>query len=220
MSTTRSPCANQAIGISRAADLLAGLMQPGVVRLRRAVLLRHLEAGERNRPCFVGDVDQPQERRRRRAETHDVFVRHQHDAAAAQRKRHRQRGMGRPRKRRAPVEAGDEFRLGHVVDVENDEAAVPIAGVEAIAETDRMMAAVVRALPGRRFRRRRSIGPASTSGRLPPGVAGFWKSMIDDDVAEIAVEFRRAVDVAAVEREPVHAARRPGGDAASDSTEC
>ena len=76
-----------------------------------------------------------------------------------------------------------------------------------------MMAAMVGALPGRRLA---AGGPLA---RHPPA-ADFFRPLrllkVDDrhDVAEIAVELRRAVDVAAVERESVHAARRPGRDVA------
>jgi len=48
----------------RAADLLAELMQPGIVALRRAVLFVDLETGERHGTGFIGDIHEPKEGRR------------------------------------------------------------------------------------------------------------------------------------------------------------
>src|SRR6185436_10914666 len=192
-----------------ASNLFAELMQPGVVAFGHAVFLVHLEAGEWNRPGLVRDIDQPEERRRRGAgEADDIFVGNQHDAAAAQQERYRKRGMRRPGKWRAPIQAGDEFWLGHVIDVENDEAAVPVADVKAISNAHGMMAAMVGALPG---------GCLAAGGPLPrhPPATDFFGPLrflkVDNrhDVAEIAVELRRAIDVAAVEREPMHSSGRP-----------
>ncbi len=197
-----------------AANLLTELMEPGVVSFRRAVFLLDLEAGERYRPRLVGDVDQPQERRRRgTGEAHHVLVRHQHDAAAAQQERHRQRGVRRPGKWRAPIEAGDEFRPAHILDVEDNEAAVPVAHVETVADPHRVVAAMVRSLPGRLFT---AGGPLS---RHPPApdffrAPGILKIDDRDDVAEIALDLRGSVHIAPVEGKAVHAARLPRADVA------
>src|SRR5260370_6549333 len=43
-----------------AADLLTELMEPGVIRFLRPVLLGDLETGEGDRARFVGDVHDPQ----------------------------------------------------------------------------------------------------------------------------------------------------------------
>src|SRR5215468_3667203 len=192
-------------GNFRAAHLFAKLVQTGVVLFRRPVLLFDLEARERNRTRFVGDVDDPQERRRGRAEAHDVFVGDQHHAAAAQHERHWQRGMGRPGKRRRPVEAGHELWPAQIRDVENHEPAVPIADVEPIAVTDGMMTAMRRALPRRRLAAGRPLP------RHPPfadelGARRIREIDDADDVAEIAIHFRRAVDVTAIEGKAMHAA--------------
>src|SRR5262249_17859334 len=136
---------------------------------------------------------------------HHVLVRHQHDAPAAQRKRYRKRGMGRPGKRRRPVEARDELRSAQVLNVENDEPAVPVAHIEPIALAHGMVAAMCRALPAR------SLAAGCPLSRHPPladepGPRRILEVDNADDVAEIAVHFRRAVDVAPVEGEAMHAA--------------
>ncbi len=92
--------------------------------------------------------------------------------------------------------------------LQDNEAAVPIAHIEPIADAHRMMAAVRGAFPGRLLATR---GPLA---RHPPAAnllrLGRLLEVDDgDDVAEIAVELGRAINVAAVEGETVHAARRP-----------
>src|SRR5204863_9856594 len=104
-----------------------------------------------------------------------------------------------------PVEAGDEFRPAQILDVENDEPAVPIAHIESIALAHGMMAAMRRAFPARRLAAGRPLP------RHPPlanelGARRILEVDDADDVAEIAVHFRRAVDVAAIEGEAMHPA--------------
>src|SRR5215469_7042274 len=75
-----------------------------------------------------------------------------------------------------------------------------------------MMAAVCSAFPSGLF------AASSPLSRHPPTtnfLRHCWILEIDDrdDIAKIAVELRRTVDVTAVERETVHAARCPGRDA-------
>src|SRR5438067_11239265 len=71
-----------------------------------------------------------------------------------------------------------------------------------------MMAAMCRAFPGRFLAARRPL-----TGHPP--APDFFRTLglveIDDrnDIAQIAVHLRRAVDIAAVERESMHAAGRP-----------
>src|SRR5207302_11428398 len=93
-----------------------------------------------------------------------------------------------------------------------DEPAVPIADVEPVALAHGMMAAMRRAFPARRFAAGRPLP------RHPPLADQFGPRRIlevddADDVAEIAVHLRRAVDVAAVEGEAMHPAARKARDA-------
>ena len=74
----------------------------------------------------------------RRGQAHHVFIRHHHQLAAIDFERHLQRRMRRPWKRRTPVVPGDEFRLRHVLDVENDEAAPPVTRVEPVADAQQV----------------------------------------------------------------------------------
>src|SRR5215469_17835452 len=108
--------------------------------------------------------------------------------------------MRRTGERRAPVERRDEAWLSHVDDVEDDEAAVPIAGIEPVALAQRMMAAVRRALPVRLLA---AGGPLS---RHPPtaDLAGVRRvPEVEDhhDIAAIALDRRRDIGVAPVEIE-------------------
>ena len=125
-------------------------------------------------------------------------------AAAVDLERQRQRRVGRAGERRRPVEPADELRLGHVVDVEDGEAGLPVAGVEPVAEPQRMVAAVRGLRPVRR------LAAGGVLPRQPPaadlGRVGRVLEVHDHhDVADIALERRRQVGVAAVEIEPVHA---------------
>src|SRR5882724_5836867 len=138
-------------GNLRAAYLLARLVSARELRLRRAVDAVDLEAGERCRARLVRDVHEPEERRRPRRDPHHVLVRHEQHAPPLQRERDGERRVRRRAERWAPVETGHEARLAHVLDVEDDEAAVPVRDVEPVAEADRMVAAVRAALPGRRL---------------------------------------------------------------------
>src|SRR5919201_1800227 len=71
-----------------------------------------------------------------------------------------------------------------------------------------MVAAMCRAFPGRFLPARR---PLTGHPPAPDLFRTLGIVEIDDrnDIAEIAVHFRRAVDIAAVERESMHAAGRP-----------
>src|SRR5262249_58318435 len=90
--------------------------------------------------------------------------------------------------------------------------AMPITDVEPIAVAEGMMAAMRRALPRRPF-------PASRPLPRHPPLADELGSCrireVDDadDVAEIPVHFRRAVDVAAIEGETMHPATGEARDA-------
>jgi hypothetical protein len=200
------------------ADGLDRLVTAGELGLRRTVHTVNLKARERHRVLLVGDVHQPQERRRPRLQLGDVLVGHEQDPPALQGERHRQRGVRGRDERRTPVQAGDVARLGHVLDVEDDEAAVPVAHVEAVALTDRVVTAVQPALPRRRLPAGRPLP------RHPPppdflGPRGIGQVEDHDDVALVAPHLRRDVGVAAVEREAVHAepAASPEGDLARAS---
>src|SRR5439155_1759389 len=88
--------------------------------------------------------------------------------------------------RRAPVESGDEGGLAHVLDVEDDEATVPVADIEAIPQAYRVVTAVLAPRPRRRLAARRPLP------RHPPP-ADFlrlrWIGEVEDhhDVADVAV---------------------------------
>src|SRR5207245_4219488 len=87
-----------------------------------------------------------------------------------------------------------------VFDVEDHKPALPVAGVEAIAEPQRMMAAVHGARPAR------GLAARDPLPRHPPAPDFLWMRRILEvedahDVADIALEGWRA----AVEVEPVHA---------------
>src|SRR5262249_44584651 len=100
-------------------------------------------------------------------------------------------------------EAGNVAGLREVLDVENDEAAVPVADVEPVAGADRVMAAVLPPRPR---------GGLAAGGPLPrhPPAADFLRptriGQIEDqhDVANVAVHLGGEVGVAAVEGEPMH----------------
>src|SRR5580698_796322 len=103
--------------------------------------------------------------------------------------------MGRTGEWRTPVERGDEARLRHVGDIEDDKAAVPIADVEPVALAQRMMAAVRRALPARLLA---AGGPLS--GHPPAADLARMRGIAEvedhDDVAAIALHRGRDVSVA------------------------
>src|SRR5215211_8325373 len=113
--------------------------------------------------------------------------------------------MGRPREGGTPVQPGNKVRLGHVLDIENDEAAMPVADVEPIAHPHRMMTAMRRAFPGR------LLATGGPLARHPPP-ADLFRTVRPleindrDDVAEIRVELGRAVHIPAVECEAMHSA--------------
>src|SRR5215468_8621246 len=127
-------------GDFRAAHLFAKLVQAGVVLFRRAVLLSDLEARERNRTRFVGDVDDPEKRRGGRAKAHDVLIGNQHHAAAAQRKRHRERGDDAGAVRRRDVAdicdplAHDHLPAAITIEVADDLYTVTVPAVHALPD--------------------------------------------------------------------------------------
>src|SRR5262249_20281547 len=133
----------------RAAYLLAELMHPGIVGLRRSVLFRHLETGEGDRFRFVGYVYNPQESWRRHFQSHHILIGNQHDATSTHRKRYRQCRVRRPRKGRPQINPRDNFWLLHFVNPENNDPAVPVTGIQTVADPYRMMAAMGSAFPAR-----------------------------------------------------------------------
>src|SRR3954462_8160692 len=99
---------------------------------------------------FVGHVDNPQERRRMRraaGQTYDVFIGYHHQFPVIDLERHLEGGMRWPWKRRTPVVSRNKFRLCHVFDVENHEAAPPIARVQPVSDAQRMMATMTVGFP-------------------------------------------------------------------------
>src|SRR5215469_11495326 len=112
--------------------------------------------------------------------------------------------MRRTGERRAPVERRDEAWLSHVDDVEDDEAAVPIAGIEPVALAQRMMAAVRGALPARLL-----AAADPLSGHPPTANLARVRRVaeVEDhhDVAAIALHRGRDIGVASVEIEAMDA---------------
>src|SRR5262249_59875512 len=94
-------------------------------------------------------------------------------------------------------------------DEEEHEPAVPVIGIQAVADAYRMMAAMGGTFPVR------ILAPGNPLPGHPPA-ANFLRFgrvlEIDDsnDVTEIAVEFGRAIDVAAIEVNAVHTPPGPG----------
>ena len=159
-------------------------------------------------PGLFRDVDDPHEGVGRRGQAvHDFLVRHHHQLTPLDGLGNGQRGVGGTRVGRAPVEAADPPRAGHIGYVEDDEAAVPIAGVQPVAEPKRMVAAVPDALPRRGFAAR---GPLS--GHPPPrhllGPGRVLHVQDHHDVADVALHLRREIGVFAVEIEAVNAGAR------------
>ena len=112
-------------------------------RLRAAVEIEagHLEGRDRHRQLLDGDVVNPREGGRRRPQLCDVLVRHHHDAAPLERLRNGQAGVRRMRKRRAGIGVRQRFRPRHVGNVEDEQAVMPVADIEAVTQAQRMMAA-------------------------------------------------------------------------------
>src|SRR5437899_11800437 len=114
---------------------------------------------------------------------------------SAQRERNREGRVRRRGKRRTPVEPGDEPRRRRVLDVEDDEASVPVAHVEPGAEADRVVAAVRAARPGRRLTARDPLARHPPAADLP-GPARVLEVEDHHDVPDVAVELRRGVRLA------------------------
>src|SRR5216683_5776084 len=97
--------------------------------------------------------------------------------------------MGRARIGRAPVEPADKFRMADVVDVEDHEAAMPVAGIEPVAAAQRVMAAMAAALPALALAAFRPLSRHPPAGdRL--GVRRVGEVEDHDDVADKAILLR------------------------------
>ena len=88
---------------------------------------------------------------------------------------------------------------------------MPVANIETVADPHWMMAAVRGTFPGR------LLATRSPLPRHPPaadllGMRRFLEIDDRNNVAEIAIQFRRAIDVATIESEAMHAAGGPGRD--------
>src|SRR4029453_2633868 len=99
-------------------------------------------------PGFVRDIDHPHKSRRCRSALAGFFVGNDHHVAIHEFPWDRQGRVDRRGVGRRPVEATDKFWPRHVGDIEDHEAAVPVAGVEPITAPDRMVALVLGAFPG------------------------------------------------------------------------
>ena len=119
--------------------------------------------------------------------------------------RHWQAGMGGMGEIGRGVEARDRLRIGHVGDVENEEAVMPIAHIQTIADADRMVASGRRPIVPR-------IGLAAglpLPGNPPtPNLFGFGRvrQIKDhDDIADITFHLGRDIGVVIIGVEAVGA---------------
>ena len=137
--------------------------------------------------------------------TKHVFIRYHHEIPIVDLERDAQGGVRRPRKRRAPIETRHQLGLAHVVDIENDQTALPVTRIKPIAVAQRVMAFVRIALP----RRRLATGDP-LSGHPPAadffGFGRIFQIENHHDVAEVAIHRRRDVSVTPVKIEAVHTA--------------
>ena len=97
--------------------------------------------------------------------------------------------------------------LAHVGDVEDHEAAVPVAHVEAVAPADGVMAAVHGTRPGGFLAARDPLSRHPPAAHLPR-VGRVRKVQDHADVAHVSLRNGREVGVASVEGETVHALGR------------
>src|SRR5262249_35307574 len=159
---------------------------------------------DRYRMSLIGDINDPKKCRRQRSALLRIFIRHHQNIAIHYFPGHRQRGVNRSRIGRVPAKAADKLGAAHVGYVKDDEASMPVAHVESISLTHRMMAPVRIAIPGRPFPSR---GPLSGH---PPSSDFFgpcWIFEIDNhyDIAHVTFESRREISVPAIECKSVHA---------------
>ena len=106
--------------------------------------------------------------------------------------------MRRVREARARIHMRDGARPGHVGDVENEQAVVPVADIEPVAHAQRVVAARRDIVVPRIF-----LAAAGALARNPPAPDLDRVGRVDqvedhDDVADIAVGGRRDIGVAAV----------------------
>src|SRR5216684_8807114 len=114
--------------------------------------------------------------------------------------------MGRARIGRAPVEPADEFRMADIVDVEDHEAAMPVAGIKPVAAAQRVMAAMAAALPALALAAVRPL-PLHPPARYRLGPRRVGEVEDHNDVADKAIFLRRDVGIGAVGIEAVRAQR-------------
>ena len=168
----------------------------------------HPEGGYGNRLGLLGNVDDPHEGvGRRREPVHHLLVRDHQEPPSLDGLGDRQRGVSGAGVGRAPVEATDPPRAGHVRYVEDDEAAVPVAGVQPVAEPEGVVAAVPDALPRGGLAARRPLpGHPPAAHLLGPG--RVLQVQDHHDVADVALDLGREVGVVAVEVKAVNARAR------------
>ena len=155
--------------------------------------------------ALVGDVVDPGEGRRGGRALGDILIRHDHHRAPFQLLRQRQAGMRRMRERPALHAFGDQLRPRNIADVEDEDAVVPVAHVKPVAQAQRMVAARLGVFGPRILLAAR--GPLAGN---PPAADFHWARgilQVQDhaDVADVALDRRRDVGVAPVERVAVHA---------------
>src|SRR5262249_60776891 len=103
-----------------------------------------------------------------------------------------------------PAKAGYEFRMAHVGYIQDDDPSMPIAHIEPVSQTHRMMAPVCIAIPARPFPSRGPLsGHPPSSNFLRP----CWILEVDNhhDVADITFKSRREISVPAIECKSVDA---------------
>jgi hypothetical protein len=129
---------------------------------------------------LVRDVDDPQERGRLRRAAFEPPTTsssdHDHDVAVVDLDGMRST-VCVATERRVPAHAGDELRFAHVVDVEDDEPAVPVTGIERLPKRSGSVAACA-ALPTSASRRPPSTGPGIHQRPTSSGFAAVLRSTI------------------------------------------
>ena len=136
----------------------------------RARARRKNVSRDRYRMGLIGNINDPKKGRWQWGALLSIFIRHYENVAIHNLPRHWQGGVNRGGIGWVPVKAADKLGVAHIGYVEDDEAPMPVAYVEPVSLTNRMMALVRITIPGRLAPLRRSTVRASTIVRLPRAV--------------------------------------------------
>jgi hypothetical protein len=153
---------------------------------------------------LIGNINDPKKGRWQWGTLLSIFIRHYENVAIHNLPRHWQGGVNRGGIGWVPVKAADKLGVAHIGYVEDDEPSMPIAHVEPVSLTYRMMAPVRVAIPVRLLP---SGGPLSGH---PPS-SDFLRPCrifeIDNhyDVADVTFKSRRQISVSAIGCKSVHA---------------